>query len=273
MTVTIYNIGQSAVDIDSIVSSSSVFADTTNCRPSLQAGQRCAINVTFTPQAAQIYSQTLTVTDGDPSSPQVIQMTGTGTAAAKLDLSLEFLGFGNQIYQTTSAPQDVTATNNGTVPVLISGVSIGGADPNDFAQTNNCGSEVDAGDTCQFTLTFTPQALKNRTAQLDIQDNTSLGETTMALGGAGKTAVSLSKAFLGFGLVKVGTTSAAKTVTLTNAGANLTVNGFSFTGTNPRGFHPDEQLRDQRPGGRLLHDQRHIHAAGERHSQRHPADF
>ena len=40
MTVTIYNIGQSAVTINSIVSSSSVFADTTNCGSSLQAGQR-----------------------------------------------------------------------------------------------------------------------------------------------------------------------------------------------------------------------------------------
>ena len=111
-----------------------------------------------------------------------------------------------------------------------------GADPGDFAQTNNCGSGVDPASSCEFNLTFTPQALKNRTAQLNIQDNTSLGPTTMALGGVGKTAVSAFNVFLGFGLVKVGSSSAAKTVTLTNAGAQLTVNGFSFTGANPGDF-------------------------------------
>jgi hypothetical protein len=236
MTVTIYNIGNSPVNIASIVTSSPVFADTTTCPPSLAPQHKCSIKVTFTPLSDITYSQTLTVTDSDPASPQIVPLTGTGTAAGELSLSSYRVGFGNQVYQTTSPPQVVTATNIGTVPVIFKGKSISGSDPSDFAFTTNCRGQLGPGKSCTITLTFTPGALGARSATLTLLDNTSKGSNTIQLAGNGIPAVSLSPKSLGFGVVKVGSKSPPQTVTLTNNGGTLTISNISFGGVNPGSF-------------------------------------
>jgi hypothetical protein len=236
LTVNINNIGNSPVNIASIISSSTVFAETTNCPLSLRAGQSCAVNVTFTPLSSITYLQTLTVSDDDPTSPQIIPLTGTGTAAGELSLSSYHVQFGNQVYQTTSAPQVVTATNIGTVPVVFGGDSLSGNNPGDFAFANGCGQQLDPGDNCQINLTFTPTALKNRSAALVILDNTSKGSNTINLSGYGTTAVSLSPKSLHFGQIPVGQKSAPMAVTLTNLGVTLTINSISIGGQNASSF-------------------------------------
>ena len=236
MTVLIGNFGRSPVNISSIVSSSPVFADTSTCPASLAAGQTCTISVTFTPAAATNYSQTLTISDGDPTSPQIVSMAGTGTPAAEVSLSDYFVAFGGQIYGTTSGPQTVTATNYGSVPVNFNGFSMGGDDPGDFTPTSTCGQQLKPGDSCNITLTFTPQALLNRTASLTINDNTANGMTMMEMGGNGLSAVSRSPQFLAFGVVEIDTQTAPLTVTLTNSGGPLAMGGITFTGANPGDF-------------------------------------
>jgi hypothetical protein len=144
--------------------------------------------------------------------------------------------FGSQVYQTTSAPQIVTATNIGTVPVIFSGYSFSGSDPNDFADTTNCGQELGPGASCQFNLTFTPQAMGDRSATFNITDNTSNGSNAVPLDGNGVTAVSVSPVSLAFYGVKVGTRSAPQTVTLTNSGGTLAIDGIFFVGQNPKSF-------------------------------------
>jgi hypothetical protein len=236
MTVTMYNIGQSPLSIASIKTSNQVFAYTTTCPSSLDAGKQCDINVTFTPALASLYSQTLTITDSDPTSPQIISLTGTGTPYAEISLSSYRANFGVQVYQTPSAPQTVTATNIGTVPVIFNGYSFSGSNPNDFSDTTDCGQQLDPGDSCHFMLTFTPQALGNRSAAFNIMDNTSNGSNVIQLAGYGLTAVKISPKFLGFGQVEVDTKSAPQTVTLTNSGGILAINGIFLSGKDARQF-------------------------------------
>lgn len=55
------------------------FAQTNLCPPSLNAGQKCTIQVTFTPTATGTRTGTLSVTDNSPNGlPQKVSLTGTG---------------------------------------------------------------------------------------------------------------------------------------------------------------------------------------------------
>jgi len=51
----------------------------TTCGSTLAARKSCKVSVTFTPQATGKRSATLEVNDSDPSSPQTVDLSGTGT--------------------------------------------------------------------------------------------------------------------------------------------------------------------------------------------------
>ncbi|MGB8782805.1 MAG: choice-of-anchor D domain-containing protein [Terriglobales bacterium] len=77
-TITLYNYGSADLSITNIATST-VFAETNNCSPTLAAGASCTINVTFTPSAAGSVTGSLSVTDSGPGSPQTVPLSGTGT--------------------------------------------------------------------------------------------------------------------------------------------------------------------------------------------------
>ena len=130
------------------------FSETNTCPASLAPGLNCTINVVFTPQAAGNSYGSLTITDSDPASPQVVSLTGSG---ATLTNAPAALAFGNQALQSTSAPKTFTVTNPGTSPVTIIGISISGPqDFGEFAETNNCGTSLAAGASCTVSVTFAP---------------------------------------------------------------------------------------------------------------------
>src|SRR5262249_11142547 len=62
--------------------------------------------------------------------------------------------FGNVNVGTAASPMAVTVYNAGTVPLIISSISITGA--TDFLQSNSCGASLAASSSCSVTLTFTP---------------------------------------------------------------------------------------------------------------------
>jgi hypothetical protein len=56
-------------------------------------------------------------------------------------------------------------------PVSISNIAFGGANPEDFAETNNCGSSVPPHSHCTVKVTFKPTKQGNRSANLEIYDD------------------------------------------------------------------------------------------------------
>ena len=81
--VTLKNGQSSAITISSISTNLSDFGETNNCPVSpatLKAGASCTISVTFTPSVQGTRNGTLTVVDTGLSSPQLVTLTGTGTA-------------------------------------------------------------------------------------------------------------------------------------------------------------------------------------------------
>ncbi|MGD0693506.1 MAG: choice-of-anchor D domain-containing protein [Terriglobia bacterium] len=231
--VTLSNTGTGPLSITSIVTSPSDFAQTNNCGSSVAAGANCTIAVTFSPTANGKRTGTLSVTDnsnGVNGSQQTVSLTGTGVSPGG-SVSPTSLTFGSQAIGTTSAARKVTLTSNGTTNLIITSFTFTGANAGDFAQTNNCPTSMAPGAKCTINVTFTPTALGARTATLAVADNAANSPQTVALSGTGILPVVLSPTSLNFGSQAVATTSAAKTVTLTNnLSSALTISGITTTG-------------------------------------------
>ena len=64
------------------------FSQTNSCGTTLAAGTSCTITVLFTPQASGGRGATIQITDSATNSPQVISLSGTGTAAPTIGLGV-----------------------------------------------------------------------------------------------------------------------------------------------------------------------------------------
>jgi hypothetical protein len=234
-TVTMTNFGQSPIAISRILVGVG-FSQTNNCPASLPPNVQCAINVVFTPPGGVAYNAELSIVDADPTSPQEVALTGAGLAVAQVTLSSHAVSFGSEIFGVTSAPQNITLTNTGTIAYVINSIAFTGNQGSDFAQTNTCGSSVPVGGSCTISLTFTPDSLSTCSGTMIISDNTMHGETTALLSGIGVTSVKVSPTSITFATEPVGFPSPALSVTLQNLGNTLSVTGITFGGTNPGDF-------------------------------------
>jgi hypothetical protein len=137
-----------------------------------------------------------------------------------------------------SSPLQLLYTNTGNDTLAISGISIGGVNPGDFSQTNNCGSALAAGESCAISVLFKPQAMGARSATIAIADNTADSPHTVDLSGNGLTPQQavLSPTTLTFPTQLAGTVSAPQTITVSNPGvAPLGITGISFANPWPAG--------------------------------------
>jgi hypothetical protein len=247
-TVTLTNYGTKSTAITSILSNLPVFAITSKtCGTSLGAGASCTVTLTFKPNSAGIFAGVLTFTDADPTSPQIVVLTGTGTTAPTATLLPASMSFGSVAIGTTSAAKTSILTDTSLLSALnITSITLTGSDPGDFQITPattcpNSGTVNPLG-TCLITVTFSPTATGSHSATLTVNDNTSGGKQTIALTGIGVTGTlataTLLPATLGFGSVAVGSTSAAQSSTLTDTSTTieLAVSSMTLTGANPGDF-------------------------------------
>ncbi|HEY7292623.1 MAG TPA: fibronectin type III domain-containing protein [Vicinamibacterales bacterium] len=111
--------------------------------------------------------------------------TAVGQSSAALSLSSASLNLGNVTVGTVSAPQSVTITNGGSLPLNIGSVTITGVDASNFGQTNNCVGTVPPQGTCSISVTFTPSSGGVSTATLAITDNAPGNPHSVSLTGNG----------------------------------------------------------------------------------------
>jgi Abnormal spindle-like microcephaly-assoc'd, ASPM-SPD-2-Hydin/NHL repeat len=124
---------------------------------------------------------------------------------------------------TTGASQTLTISNFGGSP--LNGLSLLASDG--FSQTNNCPTVLSAGSSCTVSIAFTPQAAGDVVGALNVSDDSgNLGPAqVVALNGTGTVpAASAAPATVSFSSQVVGTSSTAKTITLSSTGSGpLTV--------------------------------------------------
>lgn len=224
--ITVANTGSATLSINTIVASGDfAVAANNSCGSGLAGGTSCTINVTFNPAAAGTRSGTITFTDSAASSPQTVKLSGKGISGLSATLTPSTLNFNSQTLGTTSPPQAVSLNNTGSATLTISGVSISGPNASDFfvANTsNNCaGGSLLVGASCTVGVAFSPQAVGNLSATLEIFDNSAQSPRTVALTGIGLAppTITLSPTGLSFPGQVVGSTSPAQTVTLATSGS------------------------------------------------------
>jgi hypothetical protein len=116
--------------------------------------------------------------------------------------------------------------------MTVSGLALGGADPGDFSETNNCGTTLVAGAECGIFVTFLPTATGTRSATLTATDNASDSPQTVTLSGMGvQRLINMSPAGLTFGKVIEYNESPPQTITLSNAsGSAVTFSNLGVSG-------------------------------------------
>src|ERR1700722_20258848 len=183
--VTVTNGTATALSISSIAYSggnTTDFPETNNCGSSLAGTSSCTINVTFKPTNINHRASTLTIITG--SGTYTVAVSGTSTAASFSPTSLTF---GPQTVGTTSAGQVITMSNaSGGTAITITGITITGTNPTDFAQTNTCGTSVAPKKSCTITVTFDPTATGTRSASVSVADNAGSSPQAVLLTGTGQ---------------------------------------------------------------------------------------
>jgi len=241
-----------------------VVAGTTTCKnstavpPAPGPGNTCVINVTFTPSTTAAEAATLTITDdsgGVAGTAQNVSLTGTGVLPQG-GAAPATLAFGNQPKSVTSAPLTATLTNTGSDTLNLAAanaVTITGANAADFAivaGTTTCKNSTAVpsapgpGNSCVINVTFTPSTTAAEVATLTITDDSggvAGSQQVVSLTGTGTSVtVALSPSPAAFNNQRVGTTSAALTITLTNSGNGAVTlaaaNAVSIAGGNAADF-------------------------------------
>ncbi len=231
-TVTLRNMGSSAMTITSIVPSPSDYAQTNNCGSSLSGGAECTITVTFTPTAAGSRPGTLVITQGGNNSPNTVTLTGSGANNAYGILSVPSLSFPDQAVNTASAAQSVTLTNVGNTAMTLNSSAF--SISTNFAQVNNCPASLATNASCTINIAFLPTSASTFNGSLFISSNSVSPNNTVVLTGvgfAGTPTLTPSTTGLVFGPQVIGTTSSAQTAYLTNTGnVPVVISGSSVTG-------------------------------------------
>src|SRR5208282_4563012 len=108
---------------------------------------------------------------------------GGGGSEPFAEIAPKDLTYDAQIVGTPSAPETSTLTNTGTAALDITSITLGGGDPGDFAETNNCPAVLNPGAGCEINVTFTPSANGDRIASVTIADNAANTPQSLSVGG------------------------------------------------------------------------------------------
>lgn len=233
-TVTITSTGAQALSINSIQISgadSSEFpaVDTCHAPTVLQPNNFCSVSITFSPGSPGSAQASLMITDNAPGSPQAVSLTGTAVAAPPpapaVTISPNPVSFPTIPQGTTTADVSVTITNSGNATLHVTGVSVGGNNPSDFANPpGNCVGAFAPNASCTIPVGFAPLAAGQRTETITLSDDAAGSPQVVIVAGNATSAASISPA-------PNGNTSATVSAGATaNFGLQLTPDP-SFTGT------------------------------------------
>jgi hypothetical protein len=200
-------------------------------------GETCSVtlpgtscNMTFTPAG----TRTLTAVYAGDANFTGSTVSGSQSVVGA-SLSTTALLFGNQTVNTTSASQTVTFANVGTGTININSITLNPT--TNYTFTTTCGTTLRAGRNCSIQVRFAPKSLGVLTAAITIVDSADPVPQVISLTGTGTVALApvlqVSPLSLAFGSITNRTTSAAKTVTVSNTGTGpMQLNGGIFLGGN-----------------------------------------
>jgi hypothetical protein len=236
--VTLKNTSAASVSINSVAATGNFGVASNTCGSSLGAGASCTVNVTFTPSISGSLTGSLAISDSAPDSPQTVALSGTGNLP--LTISPTTLSLGTITVGHSSTAKTVSLTNNESTTLSFSFSASGNYSTNSSGTT--CGASLASKAKCNIAVTFTPTANGSVNGAVTITDTAGFSPQLVGLSGTGSGGATAPLTFtpttLSFATQAVGTTSAAKSLTVKNNSASsltlttLTSSGdFSATGS------------------------------------------
>ena len=193
------------------------------CTAPLGAGATCAVLVHFAPTSAGGKNASLAVS-ANPGGNVSATLNGTALAQAQLTVSPPSNAYGTIVVGSSSGAATFIVTNVGGVASGVPAVSIGGADPADFAvSTNGCTAPIGAGASCTVQVSFAPASAGMKAASVSFTA-TPGGTATSTLTGDAVTpgTLSISPGSNPYGNAVTGTSTTPVTFTVTNVGGAAT---------------------------------------------------
>lgn len=255
LSLTLLNIGTGNVSFASpaFLFGNTAFGQTNNCPATLAVNAQCSVTVTFAPIAAGAVASSLTIAS-NVTPTKVISVSASGVLpvsnAPQIRLTPASVAFAAQIVNTRSAAQQVTVSNSGSSTLTVSALGFSGTNAADYTLAPGAGAcgvtpgaafSLAVGASCTLFVAYTPLAAGTSLAQLSAASDSVGGLSAVGISGTGLAVpapiASANTTLLSFGGALVaGSSSAARTVTLTNTGnANLT-GTFAVTGSSPGDF-------------------------------------
>ncbi len=134
----------------------------------------CSVQVRFSPLGMGPRQAVLELDAQMPDSPARLSLSGEGTAPV-MAVDPARGSFGPQDVGAMSDPMDLIVSNQGTAPLRISRVALGGVAERDFRLTRNDCSKatLEPGQTCVLRVVFVPRAAGERQAEIVLDSDAS----------------------------------------------------------------------------------------------------
>jgi trimeric autotransporter adhesin len=176
--------------------------------PGCGSNYECYADITFTPGGLGARTATLVTNYGN------IALSGNGIPDGPSFTIASYSG-PEETVGSSSPPTLLAVVNNGYTPLVLSGISVTGANASDFAVTSQCNSTLSTAASCNLSIVFTPSQAGLRTATLTVTDATSGVSNTIPLTGIGDPlAPTVTPNILTFGNTEVGVVSTAQSATI-----------------------------------------------------------
>lgn len=182
-TQTVEIINSGGVDVEILgISGTGDYTHSSNCVGTLAVGERCPINVTFTPTALGTRTGELLIDTNVFTDPRQVLLVGEGVSNAPVaSFSPSSINFG-AVVPAQTLTQSVTLENTGTDTLLINGFAL--AAPFSVNSTT-CGVSLAASASCSIDINFTPSSEHEFTSSLTLDSNTAGAPPRVALSGSG----------------------------------------------------------------------------------------
>jgi hypothetical protein len=234
-TLTISDPGTLPLHVGTVTAPADFVLSTDLCSGAeIAPGGSCSIGVAFVPTAGGARTGTVTVPDDATGSPQSVPLSGPALVPTAT-LTPGALTFPARTQGTTSPAQLVTLVDASTVPMRLNTLATSG----DFAVApgGTCapGLVIPAEGFCTVAVTFGPTGTGPRQGALVVGDSSGTTPHVVPLSGSGMApraaAFAVNPGRLAFGQQRVGTTSPARTVVVTNTGTGpLSFSRITATG-------------------------------------------
>lgn len=202
-----------------------------DCRQvTLEAGDECVVELSFTPNAEGGARATVAV--GTATGLETaVELAGTGVEP-KLSLEKGSLDFGG-IRVGFEKNRRAVLSNTGSATLTFTEATVGGSHRSSFSKRQDgcSGFTLQPGRTCTIELQFRPQRTGTQRAELQIDSDAAGGRQSVALEGRGTSAeLSVDRQQLDFGTVQRPRTADRVLTIRNNGNARLQVQRVSVTG-------------------------------------------